>query len=107
MPDCRAKRHAGHFYAGLLLASPFAPAHKPVMLAGYCQHGEISVRSQDDYDPAIPSVVRYYPPVTFAELQVAAKIASQIAAIETASLGRRSLAALSRPALIPGNSHDP
>src|SRR5689334_18272797 len=24
------KRHAGHFYAGLLLASPFAPAHKPV-----------------------------------------------------------------------------
>ena len=22
------KRHAGHFYAGLLLASPFAPAHK-------------------------------------------------------------------------------
>lgn len=80
------KRHAGHFYAGLLLASPFAPAHKPVMLAGYRQHGEISVRSQDDYDPAIPSIVRHYPPVTFAELQLAAKIASQIAAIETASL---------------------
>jgi hypothetical protein len=29
------KRHAGHFYTGVLLASPFAPAHKPVMLAGY------------------------------------------------------------------------
>jgi hypothetical protein len=28
------KRRAGHFYAGLLLASPFAPAHRPVMLVG-------------------------------------------------------------------------
>lgn len=80
------KRHAGHFYAGLLLASPFAPAHKPVMLAGYRHQGEINVRSQDDYDPAIPSMVRHYPPVTLAELQLAAKIASQIAGIETASL---------------------
>ena len=80
------KRHAGHFYAGLLLASPFAPACKPVMLAGYRQHGEINVRSQDDYDSVIPSIVRHYPPVTLAELQLAAKIASQIAAIETASL---------------------
>jgi hypothetical protein len=77
------KRHAGHFYAGLLLASPFAPAHKPVMLAGYRQNGEINVRSQDDYEPAIPSIVRHYPSVTFAELQLAAKIASQIAAVET------------------------
>jgi hypothetical protein len=78
------KRHAGHFYAGLLLASAFAPAHKPVMLAGYRQNGEINVRSQDDYEPAIPSMVRHYPAVTLAELQLAAKIASQIAAIETA-----------------------
>jgi hypothetical protein len=80
------KRHAGHFYAGLLLASPFAPAHGPVMLAGYRQHGEINVRSQDEYKPAVSSMVRHYPPVTLAELQLAAKIASQIAAIETASL---------------------
>jgi hypothetical protein len=80
------KRHAGHFYAGLLLASPFAPAHKPVMLAGYRRDDEINVRSQDDYDSAIPSIVRHYPPVTLAELQLAAKIASQIAAIETTSL---------------------
>jgi hypothetical protein len=49
------KRRAGHFYAGLLLASPFAPAHKPVMLAGYRRDGEINVRSQDDYEPAIAS----------------------------------------------------
>jgi len=80
------KRHAGHFYAGLLLAIPFAPAHKPVMLIGYRQNGEINVRSQDDYEPAIPSAVRHYPPVTFAELQLAAKIATRIATIETARL---------------------
>jgi hypothetical protein len=80
------QRYAGHFYTGLLLASPFAPAHKPVMLAGYRQNGEINVRSQHDYEPAIPSTVRYYPPVTFSELQLAAKIATQIATIETARL---------------------
>jgi hypothetical protein len=52
------KWRAGHFYAGLLLASPFAPAHKPVMLAGYRKNGEINVRSQDDFEPVIPSIVR-------------------------------------------------
>jgi hypothetical protein len=76
------KRRAGHFYAGLLLASPFAPAHKSVMLAGYRQNGEINVRSQDDFEPVIPSIVRNYPAVTFAELQLAAKIASQIAVMK-------------------------
>jgi hypothetical protein len=80
------KRRAGHFYAGLLLASPFAPAHRPVMLAGYRQSGEINVRSQDDFEPAIPSIVRHHPAVTLAELQLAAEIASQIATIETAQL---------------------
>jgi hypothetical protein len=82
----KLKRHAERFYTGLLFASPFAPAHKPVMLAGYCQNGEVSVRSQDHYEPAISSIVRLYPPVTKAELQLAAKIASQIAAIETTAL---------------------
>jgi hypothetical protein len=80
------KRHAGHFYAGLLLASPFAPARRPVMLVGYRRNGEINVRSQDDYEPAIPSTVRHYPAVTLAELQLAAKLAEQIAALEIAPL---------------------
>lgn len=71
---------------GLLLAGTFAAAHKPVMLAGFCQDGEINVRSQDDYEPAIPSLVRHYPPLALADLQLAAKIASQIAAIGIAPL---------------------
>lgn len=79
-------KHAGHFYAGLLLASPFAPAHRPVMLVGYRHDGEINVRSQNEYEPAIPSMVRHYPPITLAELRLGAKIATQIAAIETVLL---------------------
>jgi hypothetical protein len=80
------KRMAGHFYSGLLLASPFAPAHSPVMLSGSRRNGEIGVRSQDNYEPGIPSVVRHYPPVTFTDLHLAARLAEQIAAIETAPL---------------------
>ena len=80
------KRRAGHFYSGLLLASPFAPAHSPVMLSGSRRDGEIGVRSQDNYEPAIPSMVRHYPPVAFADLQLAAKLAEQIASIEVALL---------------------
>jgi hypothetical protein len=52
----KLKWRVGHFYAGLLLASPFAPAHKPVMLVGYRQNGEVNVRSQDDYEPAVPQI---------------------------------------------------
>jgi hypothetical protein len=84
--SAEVKRHAGHFYAGLLLTSPFAPAHRPVMLVGYRHNGEINVRSQDDYEPTIPSTVRHYPPVRLAELQLAAKLAEQIAALEIAPL---------------------
>jgi len=80
------KYRAGHFYAGFLLVGPFAPAHRPVMLAGYRQNGVINVRSQDDYEPAIPSIVQHHPPVTLADLQLAARIATQIAAIEVSQL---------------------
>jgi hypothetical protein len=80
------KRRAGHFYSGLLLASPFAPAHSPVMLSGSLCDGEIGIRTQDNLEPAIPSIVRHYPPVTLADLQLAAKLAEQIAALEVAPL---------------------
>jgi hypothetical protein len=82
----KLKRHAWHFYVGLLLASRSAPSHKPVMLAGCRQNGEINVRSQDEFDPAVASIVRHYPAVTLDELLLGARIASQIASIETAPL---------------------
>jgi hypothetical protein len=40
-----------NFYVGLLLASRFAPAHKPVMLSGARRDGEIDIRQQHDLDP--------------------------------------------------------
>ncbi len=49
----RPKRRAGNFYTGLLIASTFAPAHRPAMLTGSRRGGEIGIRSQDDFDPAI------------------------------------------------------
>jgi len=84
--NAELKRRAGHFYSGLLLASPFAPAHSPVMLSGSRRHGEIGVRPQDNYEPAIPSMVGHYPPVTLADLQLAAKLAERIATLEVALL---------------------
>jgi len=84
--NAELKRRVGHFYSGLLLASPFAPAHSPVMLSGSRRDGEIGIRTQDNYEPAIPSTVRHYPPVTFADLHLAAKLAEQIAALEKTPL---------------------
>jgi hypothetical protein len=57
------------------------------MLVGYRRDGETNVRSQSDYDPAIPSMVRHYSPVTLAELQLAAEIATQIAVIRAQRAG--------------------
>jgi hypothetical protein len=53
--NAELKRRAGRFYGGLLLASPFAPAHNPVMLSGSHRNGEIEVRSQDNYEGPFPA----------------------------------------------------
>jgi hypothetical protein len=45
-----------NFYTGLLLAAPFAPAHKPMLLSGSRRDGEIDIRQQQDFDtPMISS----------------------------------------------------
>ena len=51
-----------NFYIGLLLASTFAPGHKPVMLTGSRRDGEIGVRQQHDLDCPIPCLFYPYPP---------------------------------------------
>lgn len=43
-----------NFYVGLLLASTFAPAHKPVMLTGSRRAGEIDIRQQKDLELSDP-----------------------------------------------------
>ena len=56
-------RSVGDFYTGLVLASPFAPAHKPVQLTGSRRHSEIEVRQQQDLEAPIPLLARAYPAV--------------------------------------------
>ena len=45
------------FYAGLLLSSPFAPAHPPVDLTGACVDGEIETRQHTVLEPPVRSLV--------------------------------------------------
>lgn len=67
-----------NFYAGLLLASPFAPAHAPVLLTGSRQNDETDIRQQEVLDAPIPSSVRHYPAITSAEIRDAAHMAQQM-----------------------------
>ncbi|HXR92483.1 MAG TPA: hypothetical protein VN750_19600 [Steroidobacteraceae bacterium] len=72
------------FYVGLLLASPFAPAHPPVMLSGACEGTEIGIRQQQDLDAPIPCLVRLYPAVTPADIQLAARLSENLEALRAA-----------------------
>ena len=60
----------GTFYVGLLLASTFAPAHKPVMLTGSRRVGEIDIRQQQDFDSPIPCLFRPYPPAVSEDIRL-------------------------------------
>lgn len=71
-------RSVGDFYTGLVVASPFAPAHKPVHLTGSRRQSEIEVRQQQDLETPIPLLARAYPPVRLEDLDRAAVIAESL-----------------------------
>jgi hypothetical protein len=75
-----------NFYVGLLLASTFAPAHKPVMLTGSRRAGEIDVRQQKDLDSPIPCLFRPHPPVLARDIQLAAELGENLDGLSTAPL---------------------
>jgi hypothetical protein len=75
-----------NFYVGLLLASPFATAHKPVLISGSRRDGEIDIRQQSDLDSPIPCIFRPYPPVVASEIELAARLGSQPEAIASAPI---------------------
>ena len=54
----KLQQRVSNFYVGLLLASTFAPAHKPVMLTGSRRDGEIDIRQQQDFDSPVPCLFR-------------------------------------------------
>jgi hypothetical protein len=82
----RLEQLASNFYTGLLLASTFAPAHRPVLLSGSRRAGEIDVRQQHDFDVPIPRTFHPYPAVVAKDVQWAAHLAESLDALATAPL---------------------
>jgi len=80
----RLRQPVWNFYVGLLLASTFSPAHKPVMLTGARQSGHIDIREQTDLDCPVPCLFRFYPPVAAADIRQAAKLGENMEALATA-----------------------
>jgi hypothetical protein len=78
------QQRAWNFYVGLLLASPFATAHKPVLLSGARRDGEIDVRQQTDLDSPVPCIFRAYPAVRGEDLALAAALATGLEKIVSA-----------------------
>jgi hypothetical protein len=75
-----------NFYVGLLLASTFAPAHRPVLLSGSRRGEEIDLRQQQDFDQPIPCLFRPYPPVVLDHIRLAARLGENLEALATAPI---------------------
>ena len=71
------------FYVGLLLASTFAPADRPVALTGSRRDGEIDLRQQTDFESPVPCLFRQYPPVRAEEIQLAAQLGENFVSLVT------------------------
>jgi hypothetical protein len=84
--NTQLKQRAWNFYVGLLLASTFAPAHRPVMLTGVRRDGEIDIRQQYDLDSPVPCIFRPYPPVVPAHIQTAAQLGEKLDVLAKAPL---------------------
>jgi hypothetical protein len=66
------QQRAWNFYVGLLLASTFSPAQRPVLLTGSRRNGEIDIRQQQDLDSSVPGVITPYQPVVPNDIRQAA-----------------------------------
>ena len=82
----KLQQRVWNFYVGLLLASTFAPAHRPVLLTGSRRDGEIDLRQQQDFDSPIPCLFRPYPPVVPDEIRLAARLGENLEALATAPI---------------------
>jgi hypothetical protein len=74
------------FYVGLLLATPFSTAHKPVVLTGSRRNGEVDIRQQGEFEIPIPCEFRPYPALTAEDIETGARIADKIRRIGEATL---------------------
>ena len=76
------QRRVHHFYVGLLLSAMFSPSHKPVMLTGARQDGEIDIREQSDLDLPVPQVFRRYPAIVADDILWAAQLGQKLDAMD-------------------------
>ncbi|MDR3515330.1 MAG: hypothetical protein P4M00_05905 [Azospirillaceae bacterium] len=74
------------FYVGLLLASTFAPAHKPIMLTGARRDGETDIRQQQDMESPVPCQFRPHPPILASDIRLAAKLGDNVSALAKSPL---------------------
>jgi hypothetical protein len=74
------------FYRGLLLASTFAPAHKPIFLTGARTKSGIDVRQVQDIEQSVPSVSCPYPVIIETDIALASKLGSQLADLSHANV---------------------
>jgi hypothetical protein len=70
----RLKKRVWSFYLGLLLASPFSPAHQPIMLTGSRRGDEIDIREEQALDMPFPNLFRPYPLIFAGDVQRAAQL---------------------------------
>jgi hypothetical protein len=75
------------FYRGLLLASRFSPAHKPVILTGAREGCEIGVRQIQDLEPPANCIFRGCPEVPQAALRQAGDLATKLAILGSIAKG--------------------
>ena len=68
------QRRVQLFYIGLLLSAMFSPAHKPVVLTGSQQDGEIDIRQKWDLEIPMPQVFRCYPSISAADIMSATQL---------------------------------
>lgn len=82
----KLQQHVSNFYVGLLLASKFVPADRPVMLTGCRRDGEIDIRQQHDFDAPVPGLFRRYPPVVPNDIRLAAQLGEKRDALAASPL---------------------
>jgi len=82
----KLQQRVWNFYVGLLLATPFAPAHRPVMLTGSRREMEIGLRQQQDFDSPIPCLFRPYPTMTPEDVRLAARLGENLETIAGAPI---------------------
>ena len=80
------KQRVWNFYVGLLLASPFASSHEPVVLTGSRRGAEIDIRQHTDLLSPVPCVFRPYPAVASRDLKLAADLGEKLSLFPAAQV---------------------